>query len=196
MSEQHAGVSAGTGVAGLVLDRGHLIRVEEAGLTGMIGLRGDLSSPQMAEAVRAATGGAVPGVWRVEAGAKGRAVWMSPDELLLLVPVADAPAALGAAGSALAGEHAMVLDLSDARVVFRLAGPAVPEVLAKGAPVDLRETAFPVGTARRTHLGGIAVGFWRLGAEEWEVVCFRSLAHHLAGWLGQASIAGSEVGHY
>ncbi|MBK0398946.1 sarcosine oxidase subunit gamma [Limibaculum sp. M0105] len=196
MSEQHAGVSAATGVAGRVIDRGHLVRVEEAGLTGMIGLRGDLSSSQMAKAVRAVTGTDVPGVLRVEAGKKGRAVWMSPDELLLLVAPAEATAGLAAAEAALEGVHAMALDLSDARVVFRLKGGAVAEVLAKGAPVDLREQAFPVGTARRTHLGGIAVGLWRLGDEDWEVVCFRSLAHHLADWLEQASVSGSEVGHF
>lgn len=195
MSETQ-GVSAATGVAGRVIEHGHMIAIREAGLTGMIALRGDLGSPAMAEAVRAATGAAVPAPLRVETGAQGRAVWMSPDELLLLTAIGRAPDALAAAEAALAGQHAMALDVSDARVVFRLSGAAVPGVLAKGMPVDLRERAFPVGTARRTHLGGIAVGFWRLGPGEWEIVCFRSLAHHLADWLAQASVAGSEVGHF
>ncbi|MCL5777338.1 sarcosine oxidase subunit gamma [Limibaculum sp. FT325] len=190
------GVSAATGVAGRVIERGHMIRIREAGLTGMIALRGDLASPAMAEAVRAVTGAPVPAPLRVESGAEGRAVWMSPDELLLITAIGRAPEALAAAEAALSGQHAMALDLSDARVVFRLSGATVPEVLAKGSPVDLREAAFPVSTARRTHLGGIAVGIWRLEAEEWEVVCFRSLAHHLADWLAQASASGSEVGHF
>ncbi|MDT8343742.1 MAG: sarcosine oxidase subunit gamma family protein [Thermohalobaculum sp.] len=194
MSDTH-GVSAATGVAGRVIERGHMIRVEEAGLTGMIALRGDLGAPAMAAAVRAATGAAVPAPLRLESGADGRAVWMSPDELLLLTAIGDAPAALATAEAALSGQHAMALDVSDARVVFRLSGAKVAEVLAKGAPVDLRAAAFSVGSARRTHLGSIAVGFWRLGPEEWEIVCFRSLAHHLADWLAQASVAGSEVGH-
>lgn len=189
-------VSAADGVAGRVIAAGHSIRIEEAGLTGMIALRGDLASSQMAAAVEAATGAALPEPWRVAQGSKGRVVWMSPDELLILTGADRAEATLSAASEALAGQHHLALDMSDSRVVFRLTGAAVGEVLAKGAPVDLRDSAFPVGAVRRTHIAEIAVGFWRLGPEEWEIVCFRSLGHHLLGWLEAVSVDGAAVGHY
>ena len=124
----------------------------------------------------------------------GKAIWMSPDELLLMVPHGDAGAVASALSAALTGVHHMALDVSDAREVLRLSGPLVGEVLAKSVPCDCSEKGFPPGTARRTHLGGLAVGLWRLDGATWEVVCFRSYAHHLQAWLEQTAVPGSEVG--
>ena len=44
-----------------------MITISDAGLMGMITLRGDLASPEMAKAVKAATGAAMPAlyiIWR------------------------------------------------------------------------------------------------------------------------------------
>ncbi len=107
---------------------------------------------------------------------------------------ADALAA--SLGEALAGKHHMAVNVSDARAVITLAGAGVAEVLAKGAPVDLSEAAFPAGTARRTHIAGVAVGFWRKEDHEWEIVCFRSFARYLFDWLVESSKEGGEVGAF
>src|SRR5690606_38972185 len=118
-----------------------------------------------AKVVKELTGVAVPGTWQVAREGDRAAVWMAPDELLLLMPYAAAGDALARAGEVLAGRHHMALDVSDARVVLRLTGSRVSEVLAKGAPCDVSDGAFPPGSARRTHLGGLAVAIWRLDAE-------------------------------
>ncbi len=174
------------------------IGIEDTGLRGQVALKGDLGNPAVAGAVKEFAGVEVPGVWQVareDGVADGRAaVWMAPDELLLLVPYAEAGDTMARLGEALDGEHHLALDMSDARTVLRLTGPAVGEVLAKGAPPDLSDRAFPPGSARRTHLGGVAVAFWRLDAETWEVVAFRSYAHHLVAWLEDAARPGSEIG--
>ena len=193
MSETARAVSAGTGVAGRVIDRGHFIRAEEAGLTGMVTVRCDLGLPALGATLTDLVGAGLPEVRTVSRGERGRVVWMSPDELLVLCEPARADEVVEKLEARLAGEHHMVVDVSHARVVFRLSGRRVPEVLAKGAPVDLRDAAFPVGAARRTHLGEIAVGFWRTSDESWEIVCFRSVAHHLADWLAAASVEGAEI---
>lgn len=173
---------------------GQCIRIVDRGPVGQVTLRGDLASAALIEAVRSGIGVDVPGpLGAAFAEGKG-AVWMSPDELLLFAPYAEAGALVAALDEALAGVHHLAVDVSDARAVIGLIGPGVAEVLAKGAPIDL--SAVPVGTARRTHLGGIAVAFWRKTAEEWEIVCFRSLAGHLFDWLVQASREGSEVGAF
>ena len=54
-----------------------LVDLADAGLTGMITLRGDLGSTKLAAAVKEATGATVPGVRRIETGATGRAASMS-----------------------------------------------------------------------------------------------------------------------
>lgn len=171
-----------------------LIGIEDTGLRGQVTLKGDLADAELAAAVREIAGTGVPGTRRLEMAGERGAVWFAPDELMLLVPYVDAGEAAARLDEALSGKPHMALDVSDARVVLRLTGPLVAEVLAKGAPCDLSERAFPPGAARRTHLGGVAVAFWRLDAETWEVVAFRSHAHHLMAWLEDAARPGSEVG--
>lgn len=175
-------------------ERGQTIRIADRGPVGMVTLRGDLGSEPVARAVRETLELDVPGVWQARLGERGAAVWMAPDELLLLTDYGAAPALSARLGEALAGEHHMALNVSDARAVLGLTGANVAEVLAKGAPVDLSPEAFPVGAARRTHLGGIAVVFWRRAEQEWEIACFRSFARHLFDWLVVTSKAGGEVG--
>jgi sarcosine oxidase, subunit gamma len=171
------------------------VGIEDTGLRGQVTLKGELGGRAMAGAVRELVGLKMPGVRQVMAGQGNAAVWMAPDEVLLLMPYADAPGAVARAGEVLKGRHHMALDVSDARVVLRLTGAAVGEVLAKGAPTDLSDRACPPGSARRTHLGGMAVAFWRLDAETWEIVAFRSYAHHLVAWLEDAARPGAEVGY-
>jgi len=175
---------------------GASIRIEDRGPVGQVTLRGDLGSEALRAAVTAGVGIDVPGPLRaVFDGARG-AVWMSPDELLLFTAYDQADALAAELGAALAGKHHMAVNVSDARAVITLAGAGVAEVLAKGAPVDLSEAAFPAGTARRTHIGGVAVGFWRKAEHEWEIVCLRSFARYLFDWLVESSGEGGEVGAF
>ena len=172
--------------------------IEDRGPVGMVTLKGDLAAPIIAEAVDHMIEAAIPAPLSVVAGHQGRrAVWMAPDELLILTgSYYDASAIEAGERGGLAGEHAMVLNVTGARAVFRLTGPDVAETLAKGAPVDLSDAAFPVGRARRTHLSGLAVAFWRLGVAEWEIVCQRSYARHLWDWLLASGAPGARVGRF
>ena len=171
---------------------GHLIRIEDRGPVGQVTLRGDLASSAVGRAVNAAVGVDVPDPLRAAFDGNRGAVWMSPDELLLFTAYDKAGELVEGLESALSGTHHMTVDVSDARAVLKLSGARVAEVLAKGAPLDL--SAFAIGMARRTHIGGIAVAFWRRSDEEWEIVCLRSFARHLFDWLAQTSREGSEVG--
>lgn len=173
-----------------------LIGIEPSGLCGMVTLRGDLSDAGIAAAIGLCDDAPVPAPLSVVSNAAGeRIVWMSPDEVLILLEGDghDARALVAGIEATLEDVHHMALDVSDARVVIRLTGARVGEVLAKGAPCDCSDHGFPVGTARRTHLGGLAVAFWRLDAETWEIVALRSYAHHLLAWLEQGAQPGSEV---
>lgn len=189
-----APVSAPDGTAGRVIS-GTACRISEAGPTGMITLRAGLADGAVADALPAA-GVSMPARLGVTASEGRAAVWMSPDELLLVLPYADAPAAAAALRDRLAGQHATVVEVSHARVLFRLEGPGAGEVLAKGAPLDFRDAAFPPGTARRTHLGQIAVAIWRESPDAWFLVCFRSVSDFVADWLAASAAPGFEVGHF
>jgi len=165
--------------------------VREAGLAGMVTLRGDLSSPEIAAAVLAATGCAVPGQRRRVVAGDWSASWMSPDELLLTGPYEAAPGVVDRLTAALAGQNALAVDVADARASFRVAGPKAAQVLMKLAPVDF--AALEGDEVRRTRLGQIAAALWQSGPEEYSLVCFRSVASYAFGVLENAARPGSEL---
>ncbi|MCV2866535.1 sarcosine oxidase subunit gamma [Albidovulum sediminicola] len=165
--------------------------VAEAGLRGMITVRGDLSSAAMKKAVKAAAGTAVPAARRIEIAGDKATAWMSPDELLVMVPYEAAQDTVAALEKALAGEHHLVADVSDARSVFTIQGAKAPEVLMKLCPVDFGTLA--EGEIRRTRAAQVAAAFWKSGAEEFTLVSFRSVAGYVMGLLEVSSRAGGEI---
>ncbi|HEU0221194.1 MAG TPA: sarcosine oxidase subunit gamma family protein [Paracoccaceae bacterium] len=172
------------------------LRIEESAPAGMITLKGDLDLAALAAAVERTTGAPVPHVRRFTLGERGRALWMAPDELLLIVPQGEVAAAIAVIAEALQGEHHLAADVSDARVRFLIAGPGAREVLAKGAPVDLAPQAFGPGDLRRTRVGQVAAAFWCTAPEEFELVCFRSVATYMHDWLATAARPGGQVGFF
>lgn len=166
------------------------VTVTEAGPRGMITLRGDLAS--VATALRDVTGLAVPGQRRVVAEGDRAVAWMSPDELLVMVPHAEAPALAERLAAALAGEFATVAEVSDARAVFTVTGKAVDAALMKLCPVDFAR--LEPGEIRRTRAAQVAVALWRSGEGEVTLVCFRSVAAYVFGLLSNAAAPGGEAG--
>lgn len=166
------------------------ITVAEAGLRGMITLRGDLAAGWMAQAVTGATGCPIPAVRRVEQ-ADGMAVaWMAPDEVLILCDYAKAPGLAASLAKALSGQFATVANVSDARAVFTLTGALANDALAKLCPVDFG--AMTLGDIRRTRAAQVAAAIWVSGEGEMTLVCFRSVAHYMFDLLSQAAQPGSE----
>jgi sarcosine oxidase subunit gamma len=165
------------------------VSVRDAGLMGMVTLRGDLDA--LGGAVREVAGVDVPGVNRVAMNGDRGAVWMSPDEVLLLVPYAEAGAAVAAVDAALAGVHHLAVDVSDARAVMVLEGAGAREVLGKLAPADLTPGVFGPGQVRRTRLGQVAAAFWCEAEDRWTVVCFRSVGDYAFKLLAQSAADGA-----
>ena len=163
------------------------VTVTEAGLTGMITLRGDLGGKALAGAVDAALGLALPEPRKITQGDKGAVAWMSPDELMIFCAYDSAPRLAAELEASLAGEHALVVDVSDARAKFTLRGAGVREVIAKGSPADLSPAALPVGEIRRSRLAQVAAGFWLDDAETLHLICFRSVGEHVWHWLVNAA---------
>lgn len=171
-----------------------IAKIEEAGLKGMITLRGDFSSKVFKDALKKLTG-RVPPKTRETYEAKGRrVVWMSPDELLVVTDYASVNDDLSVLTSALEGEHSLAVNVSDARAVFRISGGNAREVIGKLAPVDMG--GFAEGEVRRTRLAQVAGAFWMSDAETFELVCFRSVAQYVFDLLSVAAQDGSEVGVY
>lgn len=165
--------------------------VSEAGLQGMITVRGDLKSAKMKKAVKAVAGVDVPAPRRIALNGTKGAGWMSPDELLILVPYAEARATVEALTKALEGEHHLVADVSDARAMFRIKGDKADQVLMKLCPVDLPKLAD--GELRRTRAAQVAAALWKSDGDEFTLVSFRSVAGYVFGALEMSARPGSEL---
>jgi sarcosine oxidase, subunit gamma len=162
---------------------------------GMITLRGDLADAALRALCREVTGVDVPPVGQVHLAGDTGLAWMSPDEVLLMLPQAQVPDALARIAAALAAVHHLAVDVSDARALFRLSGPGAREVLGKLCPVDLHPDHFGPGQFRRSKLGQIAAAFWMVDGQTFEVVCFRSVATYAHELLSVSAKAGP-VGFY
>lgn len=164
--------------------------VTEAGLCGMLSLRANLGSQALAGAL-GALGLGLPGQREIVA-AQGRALaWMSPDELLLICAYDEAGQLTDTLAAALAGEHALVVNVSDARALFTIRGAKADQVLMKLCPVDF--AMLRPGEMRRTRAAQVAAALWRSAPEELSLICFRSVAGYMMGVLEVASRKGGEI---
>ncbi|MEQ9258959.1 MAG: sarcosine oxidase subunit gamma family protein [Roseovarius sp.] len=170
--------------------------VREMGLTGMITLRGDHADAKLKKAVKAATGAALPAQRKAEMAGDAGALWMSPDELMLLVGYEAVGETLDKLEAALEGAHFLAVNVSDARALFEVKGPGAREVIAKLCPVDMSEAAFAPGDFRRTRMAQAAAAFWMVDAETIRIICFRSVAEYVFGLLKDAAEPGGEVGFF
>ncbi|MEM9013191.1 MAG: sarcosine oxidase subunit gamma family protein [Pseudomonadota bacterium] len=163
---------------------------------GMLTLRGDLADGTFASAVSSAVGLALPGQRGVVVEGERQLAWMSPDELMLMLPAGELAEVEAALAKALRRQHHLLADVSDARATFAITGAGAREVLAKGAPVDLAPGIFAPGEIRRTRLGQVAAAFWMTAEapERFELVVFRSVAGFVEDWLQTAAQPGSLPG--
>jgi len=175
-----------------------IVTLRELGLQGMVTLRADLSAKPVAAAVKSVTGATLPAPRRIETGQSGTVAWMAPDELLILCPHDAAERVVAALTDALAGQHHLAVNVSDARAMFDLTGDpgALRDVLAKIAPADLSPEALPVGELRRTRLQQVPAALWFAEEGKAQVICFRSVAEYVFGLLSLSAKPGGEVGFH
>lgn len=94
-----------------------------------------------------------------------------------------------------AGAAASVADQSDSRVVLRLDGSRVRDVLAKGVAIDLHRSAFAVGISAATLAAHIPVLLWREDDDGFALAIPRSFLGSFVEWLTESAAEyGLEVG--
>ena len=117
-----------------------------------------------------------------------QALWMGPDEWLLLAPDGAAERLREELEDALDGHHASVVDVSAQRTVIELAGADARDVLRKGCSLDLHPRAFAPGRCAQSTLARAQVTLLARSDEPAYWVLIRaSFADYLAEWLLDAS---------
>jgi sarcosine oxidase subunit gamma len=145
-----------------------------------------------AEAVRVACGmvfGAEPPahLGLTGEGDKRAALWLGPDEWLLIADGADALAMSDVLESVLEGTAHSLVDVSHRQIGLVASGPATARVLNAGCPIDLGLKAFPVGFATRTVFDKVETVLWRRAETAFHVEIWRSFAPYLAALLTEAA---------
>lgn len=115
------------------------------------------------------------------------ALWLGPDEWLLLALEADGPALAATLGAALGGTPASIVEVSDRQVAISVSGPRAAEVLNAFNALDLHIEAFPVGMCTRTRFGKAEIVLWRTARDAFHIEVWRSFAPYVAGCLAEAA---------
>jgi methylglutamate dehydrogenase subunit D len=89
---------------------------------------------------------------------------------------------------------ASIIGQTDGRCVFRISGPSVRAVLAKGLPIDLDPRAFAPGDTALTLVAHISVHIWQLdNVPTYELAVPRSFAASFCEWLFAAAASHGVV---
>ena len=116
--------------------------------------------------------------------AMGRAaLWLGPDEWLLLSPAEDQVVLLAQFAERLGAIAHALVDVSHRQTALILAGAKAETVLTGGNPLDLAIEAFPVGMCTRTLLGKSEIVLWRTALETFHIEVWRSFAPYVAEFL-------------
>jgi sarcosine oxidase, subunit gamma len=143
-----------------------------------------------AEAVEAAGGAygvALPRqACRAARAGSRAALWLGPDEWLLLLPESDAEDCADTMTRALAGLPYSLVDIGHRQVGLEVVGSQAATVLNAGCPLDLDGTAFPVEMCARTVLGKAEIVLWRVAEQRFRIEVWQSFAAYILSLLREA----------
>ena len=117
------------------------------------------------------------------------ALWLGPDEWLVVGPAGTAPAIESAIRAATGDAFVVTVDVSANRLAFELSGPSARELLESGCPIDLHPRAFRAGSCAQTLLARANVLLHQTSIEPRYRVWIRpSFARYVAAWLTDAEV--------
>ena len=126
-------------------------------------------------------------VCRASADRTRAALWLGPDERLLLGEESSAAETTSRLHQVLQQQSYSLVDVSHRQVAFAIAGPQAATVLAAGCPLDLDPAAFPVGMCTRTVLAKAEIVLWRRADDSFHLEVWRSFAAYVSGVLAEAA---------
>ena len=114
------------------------------------------------------------------------ALWLGPDEWLLLAPEGEAEVLARTLTDALRNEPASIVDISDRQAAITVSGPQAAEALNAFNALDLEYDSFPVGMCTRTLFGKAEIVLWRTAPDAFHIEVWRSFAPYVLDCLGEA----------
>ena len=137
----------------------------------------------------------VPRTCRAVSDGNRSALWLGPDELLLLAPEAEQAECAALLTTALAALAHSLVDVGHRQCSIELLGASVEQILRTGCPLDLHISAFPVGMCTRTVYAKSEIVLWRTALQAFHVEVWRSYTEYLTALLAHATQEYPSIAH-
>jgi sarcosine oxidase subunit gamma len=111
------------------------------------------------------------------------ALWLGPDEHLLLAPDDETADLEASIASALGSQSHSLVDVSHRQVGFKVHGPHAAWLLESQCPLPLHLRDFPVGMCTRTLFGKAEIVLWRPDTEVFRLEVWRSFSPYVVQML-------------
>jgi len=166
------------------------LAIREFPFLSQVNFRGEPSDAELMKRIASRLGGlALPRVPNtVLRRAERRALWLSPDEWLIVGPENQQDTINQALRVGLAGAFGSIVDVSANRTVIEVRGARARDLLAHGVSIDLDEKAFDPGRCAQTLLAKAQVIVERRDeAAAFYLYVRSSFASYVADWLLDAA---------
>lgn len=164
------------------------LALHEKPFHGMVALRVDLRDAEARAAVETTLRAALPPANRTIVCEGGVALWLGPDEFLIVTEPGGEASVVTALSAALGGGRGAVVDVSDSRTIIALSGKRARDLLAKGGGLDLHPRSFTPGQCAQSFLAKVKVALHQLDdTPSYHVIVERSVAEYLFLWLADAA---------
>jgi sarcosine oxidase subunit gamma len=117
-----------------------------------------------------------------QAGSRA-ALWLGPDEHLLLAPDGEGARIEAAVSQALDGHAYSLVDVSHRQVGILVQGSRAEWLLGSQCPLPLDLRGFPVGTCTRTIFSKAEIVLWRTAPEVFHLEVWRSFSTYVVELL-------------
>lgn len=175
--------------AALSAASGAELSIRELSFMPQLNLRVDPNDADLMQRLATALGFALPVVPNTTASHDDRrALWLGPDEWLVVGPDGQQGAIERALHNALSGAFGSIVDVSANRTLLEVRGPKARELLAHGIPIDLDARSFGPGRCSQTLLAKAQVIIERRSDDPAFHLYIRStFASYAADWLLDAA---------
>jgi sarcosine oxidase, subunit gamma len=115
------------------------------------------------------------------------ALWLGPDEWLLIAPDSEGAVLWADLRAALDASAHSLVDISHRQIGLELTGPRVGQLINAGCPLDLDLDSFPIDMCTRTIFAKAEIVLWRRAKDSFRVEVWRSFAPYVSDFLKEAS---------
>jgi len=165
------------------------LSIRELPFVSQINLRADPNDVRLMQRLESSLGFALPAVPNTVASREERrAIWLGPDEWLLVGPDSQRAALEQAARNGLSGVSGSIVDVSANRTLLEIRGPKARKLLAHGFSIDLDVRSFGPGSCAQTLLAKAQVIIQRISEDPaFHLYIRSSFAPYVADWILDAA---------